>query len=102
MAANNNDDNNKEEKKTTRMRRSIFTEVDEREKKLAATRKKAATDWENSLTADNTTDELVYTLLTKAMREMFERTDRLQGGSFIHGSMGRLSADMWKGVTRKK
>ena len=35
--------------------------------------------------------EVAHMLLVKALKQEFEAVDRLQGGSFIHGSMGRLS-----------
>jgi hypothetical protein len=67
-----------------------------KKKKAAAT----AAASRNSLTAENARDEVAHTLLVKALKQEFEAVDRLQGGSFIHGSMGRLSADMWKEVIK--
>jgi hypothetical protein len=90
----NNDDTDKK-KKT--VKKSRFAEAADLEKKLAAARKRADADRSNALTAENANDEVTHMLLVKALREMFAKTDRLQGGSFIHGSMERLHAGMWKG-----
>jgi hypothetical protein len=52
-------------------KRSIFTESSELEEKLKIARKKADADRENSLTMDNATDEVTYTLLMKAMSYLY-------------------------------
>ena len=74
-----------------------MTNNDKKKKKKRA----AAADRRNkSLTAENAREEVAHMLLVKALKQEFEAVDRLQGGSFIHGSMGRLSADMWKEVIK--
>ena len=91
-----NTQNNNDKKK----RRSLFSEANELEEKLKATRKKADFDRENSLSVDNARD-VAAMLLARALRKEFEKTDKLQGGSFIHGSMERLHSGMWKGAVKK-
>jgi hypothetical protein len=59
-------------------------------------KKAAAAARRDSLTAEENARDVAHMLLVKALKQEFEKTDRLQGGSFIHGSMGRLSANMWK------
>jgi hypothetical protein len=90
-----NNNNNNDKKK----RRSRFAEAADLEKKLAAARKKVQREKENSLTAQNADDELARRLLAKALREslsaMFAKTDRLQGGSFIYGSMANID-NKWR------
>jgi hypothetical protein len=78
-------------------RKIIMTNNDKKKKKNRAA---AADRRNNSLTAENAREEVAHMLLVKALKQEFEAVDRLQGGSFIHGSMGRLSADMWKEVIK--
>jgi hypothetical protein len=87
---------NENNKKKIKKSKSRFTEAAELEKRLAAARKRAAADRDSSLTAQNARDEVTHMLLVKALRESFEKSDRLQGGNFIRGSMQRLTASMWK------
>jgi hypothetical protein len=71
-------------------RKIIMTNNDKKKKKKK--RAAAADRRNNSLTAENAREEVAHMLLVKALKQEFEAVDRLQGGSFIHGSMGRLSA----------
>jgi hypothetical protein len=93
-------DKKEDVKGNKKRKRSIFSEAIDLEKRLAAARKRAAADRANSLTTQTARDDLSRQLLDKALREslsqMFARVDEEQGGYFIHGSMQRLSADMWK------
>lgn len=98
MATNDNDDNNK--KKSKKRRRSRFSEASDLEKKLTAAKKRADADRENSLSIDNARD-VAAMLLAKALKQEFEKVDKLQGGSFIHGSMQRLNTSMWRGALKK-
>lgn len=91
--SNNDKDNDKKKK-----RRSMFSEAEAVEQKLKAAKRKADFDRQNSLSVENAQD-VAHTLLVKALREEFEKVDKLQGGSFIHGSMQRLNTSMWKGLT---
>jgi hypothetical protein len=78
-------------------RKIIMTNNDKKKKKKRAA---AADRRNNSLTAENAREEVAHMLLVKALKQEFEAVDRLQGGSFILGSMGRLSSSMWKEVIR--
>lgn len=95
MATNNDDNNNKKKKK-----RSMFSEAAEVEQKLKIAKRKADADRDNCLTTENARD-VAGMLLRKALQQEFEKVDKVQGGSFIHGSMQRLHSGMWKGLVEK-
>jgi len=78
-----------------------MVENEKMKKKIKITVKtKKKTNNNNSLTTaaveENARDEVTTDmLLVKNMRQMFQEVDKEQEGSFIHGSMQRLS-NKWK------